>query len=227
MTLPLLLTLYAGFTHAFETDHLLAVSNIVTVRSKTIHAVKDGMFWGFGHTSTIFFIGILILLLKFHLTSHYFNYFEALVGLMLISLGFYRVLKWFKAKEPKLHTHQHTHADGHIHAHPHIHTINKPLHEHTHFPAYSIGLVHGLAGSGSLMLIVMDQMETAANGFGYLLLFGLGSVAGMMLAAAIFSLPFSQKLLQPKWLQAGLVFISAGLCMVFGTWVMYENLILK
>lgn len=225
MTLPLLLTLYAGFTHAFETDHLLAVSNIVSSRNKTIHAVKDGMFWGFGHTSTIFFIGILILLLKFQVAPHYFNYFEALVGVMLIGLGFYRMVKWFKEKKPKLHTHQHTHADGHIHAHTHIHTIDKPSHEHTHFPAYGIGLVHGLAGSGSLMLVVMSQMKTLTNGLGYLLLFGLGSIAGMMLAAGIFSLPFSQKMLQSKWLQAGLVFASAGLCIVYGSWVAFRNLV--
>lgn len=225
MTLPLLLTLYAGFTHAFETDHLLAVSNIVTSRNKTINAVKDGMYWGLGHTSTIFFIGILILLLKFQVAPYYFNYFEALVGVMLILLGIYRLVKWFKEKKPKLHTHQHTHADGHIHAHTHIHTIDKASHEHTHFPAYSIGLVHGLAGSGSLMLIVMSQMKTVTNGLGYLLLFGLGSVAGMMLAAGIFSLPFSQRLLQSKWLQAGFVFVSAGLCIVYGSWVMYQNLL--
>ncbi len=227
MTLSLLLTLYAGFTHAFETDHLLAVSNIVTSRNKTIHAVKDGMFWGFGHTSTIFFIGILILLLKFQVASYYFNYFEALVGLMLIGLSIYRLVKWFKEKKPKLHTHQHAHADGHVHSHTHMHTIDKPFHEHTHFPAYSIGVVHGLAGSGSLMLIVMSQMKTVTNGLGYLLLFGLGSVAGMMLAAGIFSLPFSQNMLKSKWLQAGLAFISAALCLIYGSWVMYQNLILK
>lgn len=225
MTLPLLLTLYAGFTHAFETDHLLAVSNIVTNRNKTMHAVKDGMYWGLGHTSTIFFIGILILLLKFQVAPYYFNYFEALVGVMLILLGIYRLVKWFKEKKPRLHTHQHKHADGHIHTHTHLHSIDKPSHEHTHFPAYSIGLVHGLAGSGSLMLIVMTQMKTVTNGLGYLLLFGLGSVAGMMLAAGIFSLPFSQRLLQSKWLQAGFVFASAGLCIVYGSWVMYQNLL--
>ena len=184
------------------------------------------MFWGLCHSSTIFFIGIVMLLLKFQVAPNYFSYFEALVGVMLIGLGCYRLVKWFKEKKPMLHTHQHTHADGHVHAHTHMHTIDKPAHEHSHFPAYSIGLVHGLAGSGSLMLIVMSQMKTVTNGLGYLLLFGLGSVAGMMLAAGIFSLPFSQKILQSKLLQASLVFVSAGLCIGYGSWVVYQNFLL-
>lgn len=224
ITLPILVTLYAGFTHAFETDHLLAVSNIVTNRNKTVKAVKDGMFWGLGHTSTIFFIGIVILLLKFQIAPYYFTYFEAFVGVMLICLGIYRLQKWFREKKPVVHVHPHVHADGHVHAHAHLHTVNKSTHQHSHFPAYSIGLVHGLAGSGSLMLIVMSQMKTVTNGLGYLLIFGLGSVAGMMLAAGFFSLPFSQRMLQSKLLQVGLVFLSASLCIGYGSWVLYQNL---
>lgn len=224
ITFPILITLYAGFTHAFETDHLLAVSNIVTSRNRTVSAMKDGMFWGLGHTSTIFVIGIIMLLLKFRIGAGYFGYFEAFVGLMLIFLGIYRLQKWFKEKKPVLHTHQHAHADGHVHSHTHIHTINKTGHSHSHFPAYGIGLVHGLAGSGSLMILVMSQMKTVTNGLGYLLIFGLGSVAGMMLAAGFFSLPFSQKMLRSRMLQMSLVFLSATLCIAYGSWVLYTNL---
>ena len=53
---PLLITIYAGFTHAFEADHLLAVSNIVSQRNSIWSSMKDGIFWGLGHASTIFFM---------------------------------------------------------------------------------------------------------------------------------------------------------------------------
>jgi hypothetical protein len=224
MNFSFLLTLYAGFTHAFETDHLLAVSNIVTNRNKFIKAVKDGMYWGLGHTSTIFFIGIIILLLKFRIAENYFSYFEAIVGCMLILLGIYRVVKWFQKKKPAIHSHPHTHADGNIHAHTHLHIGDKTVHEHSHLPAYGVGLIHGLAGSGSLMILVLAQMKTVSSGLLYLLIFGVGSIGGMMVAAGFFSLPFNQKLLHSKLLQMSLVFLSAGLCIGYGGWVVYKNL---
>ena len=56
MSFPLIITLYAGFTHAFETDHLLAVSNIVTRRTSIKMSLKDGIAWGLGHTTTILIV---------------------------------------------------------------------------------------------------------------------------------------------------------------------------
>ncbi len=93
-TFPLLLTIYAGFTHAFETDHLLAVSNIVSQRNNMRSSMKDGVFWGLGHASTIFFIGVLMIVFKAGISDQYFRYFEALVGVMLIVLAVYRLVKF-------------------------------------------------------------------------------------------------------------------------------------
>ncbi|MCA1919024.1 MAG: hypothetical protein LDL38_06465, partial [Flavobacterium piscis] len=56
-----LITVYAGLEHAFEADHLLAVNNLVTNRSKIKDALKDGIFWGIGHTSTIFMVGFIMI----------------------------------------------------------------------------------------------------------------------------------------------------------------------
>lgn len=211
MNFSLLLTLYAGFTHAFETDHLLAVSNIVTNRNKTTKAVKDGLFWGLGHTSTIIIIGVFMLLLKFNISEKYFRWFEAGVGIMLLTLGIYRLYKWYKEKRVQLHTLTHTHTSG------------KGSYEHTHLPAYNIGLVHGLAGSGSLIILVMSKSQSVSYGLAYLLIFGIGSVVGMMMAAGAFSLPFSQKIFTSKPIQAILIFSSAIVCILYGCWVFYKN----
>lgn len=222
---PLLLTLYAGFTHAFETDHVLAVSNIVTRRNNTVKAIKDGLYWGLGHSSTIFIMGIIILLFKFIVEEKYYSWFEAGVGLMLIILGILRINRWNLEKKLRLHTQIHQHADGQSHKHLHLDTVNKQNNQHSHFPAYSIGLIHGLAGSGSLVVLVMSKSQSVSFGLMYLLLFGLGSVLGMMLAAGVFNLPFGQKIFSNKSIQLGLVLLSASLCIIYGGWVMYKNLV--
>lgn len=223
-TFPLLLTIYAGFIHAFEADHLLAVSNIVSQRNNMRSSMKDGIFWGLGHTSTIFFIGILMIIFKAGILDQYFRYFESLVGLMLIALAFYRMIKFFSNKKIIIHAHPHHHA-GEQHKHLHVHVGNKQEHQHKHSLAYGVGLVHGLAGSGALILIAMSQMKSPVDGLLYLITFGLGSIAGMLVAAGLFSIPFSKKIIQAKTLQSFLIIVTSLLCLLYGGKVIYDNLI--
>jgi high-affinity nickel permease len=151
MPFSAIITLYSGFTHALETDHLLAVSNIVTRRKTILSSIKDGMFWGFGHTTTILCIGIITILFRMNIRAHYFNYFEAIVGLMLVLLGTYRLIQFFsKTKTPTELAHMHAHMNHEVHTH--IPPVNKKS-RYPHIAAYGIGLVHGLAGSGALILI--------------------------------------------------------------------------
>ncbi len=95
---PLLFAAVVGFTHAFEADHLLAVSSIVTKRDNWLLAINDGIYWGMGHTSTIFFIGLLMIIGKATFLNGLFGYFEAGVGLMLILLGVFRLYQYFGKK---------------------------------------------------------------------------------------------------------------------------------
>ncbi|MEO7308877.1 MAG: hypothetical protein ABIX01_00655 [Chitinophagaceae bacterium] len=223
-TFPLLLTIYAGFTHAFEADHLLAVSNIVSQRNSTRMSVKDGIFWGLGHASTIIFIGILMILFKTGISAQSFHYFETTVGAMLIALAIYRLLRFFRTKKIVMHRHAHHHT-GAAHQHLHVHIGKEQKHRHPHSLAFGIGLVHGLAGSGALIVLVMSQMRRAIDGFTYLLVFGTACIAGMMLAAGLFSIPFSKKMMQAQALQSFLIIISAILCFLYGGKVIYENLL--
>lgn len=217
MISAIILTLYTGFLHAFESDHLLAVSNMVTNRNKIQLAIKDGMFWGLGHTSTILIIGVVFLLLKFNLNQQIFNYFESGVGLMLVFLGFSRIRKWNLNRTTINNAPIHTHIDGTIHSHD-------VIVENSHLPAYIIGLIHGLAGSGALMIIVLSKSNSTTYGLLYLALFGLGSVCGMMLATSVFSMPFSKNIFRRNGFQTFLVFTSAILCIVYGFVIMKENL---
>ncbi|HNM26394.1 MAG TPA: sulfite exporter TauE/SafE family protein [Saprospiraceae bacterium] len=203
---PLLLATIVGFTHAFEVDHLLAVSNIVTRRKSVWASVKDGIFWGLGHTSTIMIVGILMIVVRVAITQRTFGYFEACVGLMLVVLGGHRLWKGWRHN---------------AHAHDHHHPHDEP---DGHGLAYGVGLVHGLAGSGTLVLLVMTQLRSSWEGIVYLFIFGLGSIAGMLVASGVFSLPFSKKIQQLKPLRMGLTLLSSVLCMGFGMKVIWINL---
>ena len=221
---PVLLTIYAGFTHAFEADHLLAVSNIVSQRNNIRLSLKDGIFWGLGHASTIFFIGILMIVFKAGISAQYFHYFEAIVGGMLIALAIYRLIKFFRKEKIVIHGHAHEH-DGNKHKHLHIHIGKKNKHQHAHSLAYGVGLVHGLAGSGALILVVVAQMKNPAEGLIYLVIFGVGCIGGMLMAAGFFSIPFSKKIMQAYALQSFLIITSSVLCLLYGSKVIYENLL--
>jgi ABC-type nickel/cobalt efflux system permease component RcnA len=180
------------------------VSSIVTRRNSTREAIKDGAFWGFGHSSTIVLVGIFVIAARVVVAEQTFGYLEAVVGVMLIGLGIHRLWKYLVVERHHLSMHH----DGTV---------------HDHRLAYGVGLVHGLAGSGALILLVMAQLKGVWESLVYLLIFGVGSVAGMMVASGLFSLPFSQKL-GGKTVQATLSLLSAVLCIGFGLKVVWENL---
>jgi len=220
----LLYALYEGLLHAFEADHILAVTNIVSQRTKLLPAVKDGIFWGLGHTSTIFLVGVIMIVFKVHIPEGAFSYFEASVGLMLIVVASYRLYLFLRDEQTALsfHKHTHEHAGENRHLHTHIHLRGKNLHK----ASYGIGIVHGLAGSGTLVVLIMTQIESIANSILYLVIFGLGTMVGMTLVAGIFSVPFSKKLMGSKVLRTVLILVSSGLCFVYGCYVIYANLLI-
>jgi high-affinity nickel permease len=240
--IPLLFAAVVGFSHAFEADHLLAVSNIVTKRNAFWPAIKDGIAWGLGHTSTIFIVGFLMIALKISISEQVFHYLEAAVGLMLIVLGLFRLYYfqkygiandrhfhpedlffWKKKKQPGRNMAPFKAQTGGV---PNLQAVQLQLTPapKDHRLAYGVGLIHGLAGSGTLVVIVMSQMQRAEYAMIYLLIFGVGSIAGMLLASGIFSLPFSKKISQNTLLATALTVVSSLLCIGYGAWVIAENL---
>ena len=198
--ISLLFAAVIGFSHAFEADHLAAVGSMASRRDTPMMAVKDGVYWGLGHTSTILLIGLLMIAGKMLIAEQIFSYLEAAVGVMLIGLGIYRLANTNTAHLP---------VEG----------------EHHHRLAYGVGAIHGLAGSGVLMVMVMSQLEGVFVSFSFLVLFGLGSIVGMLLAAGVFSLPFSKKWAANQNLQWILVVFSGLFCLAVGGKIIYENLL--
>ena len=185
-----------GLLHAFEPDHLSAVSTQLSKDSSaksskkpdlmnlTLRSSLRGVLWGMGHTSSIILIGLLIVGLSLNIPDNFFVSAEIIVGFMLITLGILTIRN--KGIFRQKHIHPHKHSNGVFHTHAHAHDAD---HKHGH-RAYLIGCIQGIAGSGSLVALVASTI----NGFDmmiyFLVLFGIGSIIGMTMASGILGLPF-------------------------------------
>ncbi len=182
-----------GLKHATEADHLAAVSAMVSERRSLWSSAIVGGLWGLGHTISLFAAGILVLLLDFQISEQTERWLEFSVGVMLAFLGINVLRKIFTGGTIHIHTHEH---GGRKHLHPHIHDhdeVGHPeiAHNKSNSPkALLIGLVHGLAGSAGLMLVMIPTIPSKSLGLVYILLFGLGSIGGMMLMSLLVGLPF-------------------------------------
>ena len=209
-----------GVKHALDADHVAAVSALVS-RSNSIKKFYIlGAFWGFGHTISLLCVGLIILLLKITIPEKIALSFEFIVGIMLVILGLNVLLT---INKNKIHFHRHKHGkEGHIHFHSHKLTKH---HDHKHklfHQSLFIGLIHGLAGSAVLTLLVLTTIKSVWLGLIYILIFGIGSITGMILISSVISLPFT---LIPNNLQRTQKFlrISAGLIsMIIGLTIMYN-----
>ena len=213
------LGLLLGIQHALDPDHLIAVSTIVSEQKNFKWASLIGAFWGLGHTTTLFIVGMLVIGLRVTIPPRLGSGLELLVALMLVILGVNVLRKSFGAERVHLHTHSH---NPETHTHFHVHENPKQDHGHGHpFKAmrrpFIVGMVHGLAGSAALMLLVLSTIESPFGGLLYIVIFGLGSVGGMLLLSGIISLPFiltAQRFsLMNRWIRviAGVASVGFGL----------------
>lgn len=172
-----------GVLHSVEPDHIAAVSAFVVRRPGRRAAVGYGLRWAAGHGGAVVVIGTALLLLRVQLGGEAGAWLERGVGLSLVLLG-----TWVLATARTLHAHQHVHGDGtahtHLHAHPAGAAHSHPeAHRHRH-AATAIGALHGLAGTAPVVALVpLASVDTPAVGVAYLLAFGVGTAAAMVLYA--------------------------------------------
>jgi sulfite exporter TauE/SafE len=213
------LGLLYGIQHATDADHLIAVSTIVSEHKSLKWASFIGAFWGLGHTTTLLLVGLLVIGLRLSIPPRLALGLEFLVAVMLILLGV-RIL-WRSFGVEKIHLHTHAH-NPETHTHFHVHGSHGQDHSHKHpFKAmrrpFIVGMVHGLAGSAALMLLVLTTIPSVLAGLAYIALFGVGSVGGMLLLSGLIGLPFvltAQRFSRMnRWIQvvAGVASVLFGL----------------
>jgi ABC-type nickel/cobalt efflux system permease component RcnA len=181
-----------GLKHAVEADHMAAVATIVTERKSVLSSSLVGGLWGVGHTVSLLVAGIAVIVLNVRVGERTALALEFAVGLMLVALGALSLRKLARGGRLHLHTHRH---GSRAHAHPHLHDGSHEADPRTHHGLrlsarpLLIGMVHGLAGSAALMLLVLSTIPSPLVGLSYIAVFGAGSVGGMMLMSALVGLP--------------------------------------
>jgi hypothetical protein len=194
---------FLGMRHATDPDHVIAVTTIVSHQRKTARAALIGAFWGLGHTMTILVVGSAIILFNLVIPARVGLAMELSVGLMLIVLGVWNLASFMRSvpvatDHPVIHSHPHSHGDL-VHTHVHVHAPESDLHAlgdtslshldkslskvgiYQFVRPLVVGIVHGLAGSAAVALLILASIRDSRWAIAYLLVFGVGTIAGMML----------------------------------------------
>ncbi len=183
-----------GVRHAVDPDHVVAVGTIATRAPTFRRAAIIGAMWGAGHTLTIMAVGGTIVLMRVAISPRVGLAMEFAVAVMLILLGL----------------------------------INLANARHTHAPAPSaarplvVGMVHGLAGSAAVALLVLATVTDPWWALAYLFLFGLGTIAGMIIVTAIIALPASLAVSRMRHARRWLTVASGVASLAFGIFLASE-----
>lgn len=219
-----------GLKHATEVDHVVAVSTIASQQRNVLRSALVGALWGAGHTASLLLAGIIVLALRIAIPESVSNWLEFGVALMIIGLGTAALWRSLR-RRGDLHVHEHSH-DGVSHVHVHFHeleTRHKAQRQHNHtisvigIKPVLIGMMHGLAGSGALTLLVLTQINSPWLGLLYLAVFGFGSVVGMILMSGLIGLPFALTARNLTSVHYRMQMAAAVVSIVFGLWYAYKT----
>lgn len=245
----LVLGFLLGMRHATDPDHVIAVGTIVARHQTTRAAALIGFAWGLGHSLSILLVGSAIVAFSWVIPTRVGLSMELTVALMLIVLGLanlWHIPRLFGGRVAPAdggaghaHTHAHRHGD-YVHTHPHRHDPESHPHRpdqtplawlDRHFGGVAlyhlvrplvVGIVHGLAGSATVALLVLTAIGNAWWSIFYLVIFGAGTIAGMMLITVAMALPFAFSSGHSAWF-AGRLRLASGLISVgFGCLLVYQ-----
>jgi ABC-type nickel/cobalt efflux system permease component RcnA len=218
-----------GVRHALEADHVAAVATLATRSSSPRATARLAALWGAGHAAALFVVAGSVVLLGATIPAWLARALETAAGALLIALGA-DVLRRLRTRHVHFHVHRHEGGVRHLHAHAHAgeeaHDPARHDHEHSRLPfwrALVVGSVHGMAGSAALVVLSLQAVSSPATALGYVAVFGLGSVAGMVLFSIVIALPLRLRArqLEGAWrgLQAALGAASIGI----GAWVVLRS----
>ena len=182
-----------GLRHALEPDHVAAMSTFVSQDRGVLRSCLRGTFWGIGHTAALLAAGIAVVGFKLQISPETERSVDRVVAAVLILLGGHVLLRTLG--QVSVHRHEHSHG-GPAHSHVHLHVGDAAEHHHVHLlrgapQPLLMGLLHGLAGSGALVVLVLTTMPSAGAALLYILVFGVGSTLGMLVLSGLIGVPFA------------------------------------
>jgi hypothetical protein len=240
---------FLGMRHATDADHVIAVTTIVSRQRSIRAAALIGSVWGVGHMLTILTVGGAIILFSIVIPARVGLAMELAVGLMLVLLGIMNltgIIQWARdtlrpagSHASGLHSHPHRHGD-YVHDHVHGHSATDHGHPDDQTPQARldrrlgglglyeavrpliVGVVHGLAGSAAVALLVLTTIRDPTWAIVYLLLFGLGTIVGMMLITAAIAAPFAYSAARFDGVNRYLRFATGVLSLGFGLFLVHQ-----
>jgi ABC-type nickel/cobalt efflux system permease component RcnA len=214
----LVLAFALGLRHASDPDHLVAVSTLVadTRRLASRAAARLGAAWGLGHATTLLAFGLPVLLARSYLPAVVAQSAEALIGVIIVALAARLLVRW---RRGAYHLHLHAH-DGHSHAHVHSHA-QESGHGHVHpvrtpRQAFSIGLVHGMAGSAGVAVLLIAAIPSTAVACVALVVLVMGCTVSMTLLSAVVGRALDAAGARRRFARA--IPVLGSLALAFGAW---------
>jgi hypothetical protein len=206
--------LLLGMRHSTDSDHVIAVSTIVTRKASMRASAAVGALWGLGHTLTIFLVGTAIILFHVVISPRLGLSMELSVAVMLVLLGVLnlsglmkRIPARFRPSMPGA---------------PAVPDANAPLGLWTSIRPLLVGLVHGLAGSAAVALLVLSTIRNPYWATAYLIVFGFGTMAGMVIMTIAMSLPLIYTTKRHQRFSNLMVPLSGCTSVIFGLFVVYQ-----
>ena len=228
------LSILLGMRHATDADHVVAVTTIVARQKKGIlNSALIGILWGIGHSLTVTLVGIPIILYSLVVPPRLEVFLEFLVGAMLVILGILNLGGFSLKLVGKL-------TPVTLHSHPHPNDNIKHSHLHLHFPALLgervhhlgifniirpivVGLVHGLAGSAAITLLILSTIKNTTLAVFYLFVFHIGVVLGMVVVTILLGASIAVVKRKSQVLNRYLIITSGLFSLLFGLYIMYQT----
>ena len=232
-----------GMRHATDADHVIAVTTILNRSRRFAHLTLIGALWGLGHTVTVVVVGVAIIAFNVVIPPPVGLAMEFAVALMLIALGILNLTGGLRRLTERVTPPAPMHGHPHAHLHAHDEEVVEHQHRHAHLHGHgtdtglglletfgwyqlvrpvAVGLVHGLAGSAAVALLVLATIQDTGAALGYLLIFCVGVAAGMAVLTTVIGLPFWVASTRSAQINRWLMITSGVLSLAFGLYLAYQ-----
>lgn len=192
------LGLLLGMRHATEPDHLVTVATIASCEHRKAVALRIGALWGLGHSATVFVVGGALAYTGYKVHFKTALALEMLVALMLIVLGTLNMRE--SIRRPTIQSK----------------IEHQKLSKTRTFRSFFAGIIHGLAGSSAIALLLVPIVPSSMFTILYLMLFGLGTILGMTLITFAFFSSIHQVKFRTHILMRWLPRVAGIISVIFG-----------
>jgi hypothetical protein len=233
VTSAVLLGFILGLQHATDPDHLVAVATIASREQRLLGGLRVGLLWGVGHTATLTVAGLVVVALGRNVPVRLATGLELLVAALLVVLGVSRLLDAVRgilsvapARRVGDHTHMpgdhrgvlHTHhGEPHVHPSPALLAAWRDEARGTGARALLVGAVHGMAGTAAVALLVLATLPAVSAAALYLVVFGLGTIAGMTALTGVMAYPIA-RLARVRVMRHAMAVASGVAAIALGFW---------